>query len=76
MWSREGIKKCDFTEDDIERYINHTFLKKYKAFGFKDNTDWESQFLLTKGQKIENEYCLDETGNFVPGKIERGATWK
>lgn len=69
LWDREGIKKCDFTEDDIERYINHTYLKKYKAFGFKYNTKWESQFLLTKGQNIENEYCLDEAGNFIPGII-------
>lgn len=76
LWNREGVKKSDFLEDDIERYINHTYLKKYKAFGFKYNTDWESQFLLTKGQKIENEYCLDEDGDFSSGKIERSVTWK
>ena len=67
LWEREGIKKSGFTEDDIKRYINHTYLKKYKAFGFKYNTNWESQFLLTNGQNIENEYCLDEEGKFVPG---------
>ncbi len=69
LWNREGVKKSDFLEDDIERYINHTYLKKYKAFGFKYNTDWESQFLLAKGQNIENEYYLDEAGNFIPGII-------
>ena len=70
LWNREGVKKSDFSENDVERYINHTYLKKYKAFGFKYNTEWESQFLLTKGQKIENEYCLDEYGNFVPGIVK------
>jgi 1-acyl-sn-glycerol-3-phosphate acyltransferase len=76
LLEREGIKKNGFAEDDIKRYINHTFLKKYKAFGFKYNTEWESQFLLTKGEKIENEYCLNADGDFVPGKIERNAIWK
>ena len=71
LWDREGIKKDDFSGKDIKRYINHTYLKKYKALGFKYNTEWESKFLLTKGQKIENEYCLDEDVRFVPG-IVRG----
>ena len=76
IWNREGVKKKDLSEEDIKRYINHTYLKKYKALGFVYNTEHESKFLLGKGQKIENEYCFDSEGNFVPGLLERNATWK
>ena len=48
---------------------NMVEMKTFKAFGFKYNTELESQFLLTKGQKIENEYCLDDDGSFIPGII-------
>lgn len=44
-------------------YLNHLYLKKFKAFGFKYNSEWEAQFLLDK----ENEYCMNENGEFVPG---------
>lgn len=76
IWEKEGVKKKDLSEEDIKRYINHTYLKKFKALGFVYNTEHESKFLLGKGQKVENEYCLDNDGNFVPGLLERNATWK
>lgn len=76
LWEREGIKKKDLSEEDIKRYINHTYIKKFKAFGFVYNTEHESKFLLGKGQKIENEYCFDDEGNFSPGLLEKNAIWK
>ena len=76
IWNREGVKKKDLSEEDIKRYINHTYLKKFKALGFVYNTEHESRFLLGKGQKIENEYCFDDDGNFVLGFLERNAVWK
>ncbi len=70
IWEREKIRKNDFTPEDIERYINHTYLKKFKAFGFTYDSMAEASFLLRKRNDIENEYCLDSNGDFVPGIIE------
>lgn len=71
IWKKEGIRKEQLSAYDIDRYIKHTYLKKFKAFGFKYNTVLESQFLLGKGQIIENEYCKNSNGEFVPGIIEK-----
>ncbi len=71
IWEREGVKKDNMSDVDIERYINHTYLKKFNAFGFKYNTRLESQFLLRNVQPIENEYCLNSGGMFAAGVIEK-----
>ena len=70
IWKRENINKTDLSEEEIKRYLNHTYLKKFKALGFKYDSKIESNFLLKKGQTVENEYCLDADGNFVPGITE------
>lgn len=70
IWEQEKINKNDFTPEEIERYLYHTYLKKFKAFGFTYNSKSESSFLLRKRNAIENEYCLDSNGKFVPGIIE------
>ena len=38
-------------------------------FGFEYNSDYESQFLRSNDGKliIENEYCLNDNNEFVPG---------
>lgn len=69
IWERTGDSRLS-GEVNVERYINHTYLKKYKAFGFRYNTRHESQFLLRKGEVIENEYFVDENGEFRPGLLE------
>ena len=70
IWEREGVKRVELSDVNIERYINHTYLKKFKAFGFKYDTNLESRFLLRKGQSIENEYIVDFQGRFTPGVID------
>lgn len=67
----EGIVGDKLSDIDIDRYINHTYLKKYKAFGFQYDTSLESQFLLKDESGVENEYCLDEQGDFVPGFLKK-----
>ena len=52
LWTELGIKRDSLDDVDMKVYLNHLDLKKNKAFGFKYNTEWESQFLLEK----ENEY--------------------
>ena len=70
IWAREGIIRRDISTIDVRRYLNHTYLKKYKAFGFKYDSSLESQFLLKGQECVENEYCLDDTGKFGSGVIK------
>ncbi len=67
LWNEFGIARSDVSEINKDVYLNHLYLKKNKAFGFKYNSEWESQFLIDK----ENEYCINENGNFVPGVLDR-----
>ena len=62
LWKQLGIER---TMDDIDYnlYLNHTYLKKYGAFGYTYHSEEESRFLRSE----ENEFCLDEFGRFVPG---------
>ena len=63
LWEELGIVKDSISSVNKEIYLNHLYLKKYKAIGFKYDSEHESQFLLEK----ENEYCVDKEGKFVPG---------
>lgn len=67
LWAEYGIKKESIDSIDKDIYLNHTYLKKFDALGFTFNSQHEFQFLLNSNKKIDNEYCLDEEGNLVPG---------
>lgn len=66
LWTELGITKDRLDDIDKATYINHLYLKKFKAFGFKYDSEQESKFLLNK----ENEYYMDSAGNFVPGILQ------
>lgn len=66
LWSEHGIFKKSINDVDKQLYLNHLYLKKFKAFGFKYDSEYESRFLLNK----ENEYCIDLNGNFVSGVLQ------
>lgn len=64
-WSDYGISKDNV--NPIE-YINHTYLKKFKALGFTYDSKKEQEYILfLNGEKKENEYTIDDNGNFVAG---------
>lgn len=65
LWGEFGIIKDRLEDVDKQIYLNHLYLKKFKAFGFKYDSEHESKFLLNK----ENEYVLDEENRFVPGVL-------
>lgn len=70
IWKTYGVERTTIENIDPEIYVNHTYLKKFKAFGFKYDSEKESQFLhFSDGKPIENEYYIDENNNFVPGII-------
>lgn len=56
---------------DKDIYLNHTYIKKYKAFGFTYDSLLEQNYLLfLNNEKQENEYTL-KNGLFVPGITEK-----
>ena len=72
IWNDYDVKKGSIDIVDPQIYLNHTYAKKYKAFGFTYDSKTEQEYLLfTDGEKKENEYTMDEQGNFVPGITEK-----
>ena len=68
LWKKLNIKKTSLNDIDKDVYLNHTYLKKFDALGFEFDSEHEFQYLLKdKNGQYENEFCLDENGNFVPG---------
>jgi len=62
LWAELNIEKSTIEQINKEVYMNHLDVKKNRAFGFRYNTEAESQFLLDK----ENEFILSPTGEFRP----------
>ena len=68
IWKKHGIKKEGIEDVNQEIYLNHTYVKKYKALGFTYDSESEAQFLYApEGEQVENEYTLNEDGKFEPG---------
>ena len=68
IWQDNGVNRTSLSDIDKMLYLNHTYQKKYKAFGFTYDSLKEEKFLRSNdGSKIENEYCLDENNRLVPG---------
>lgn len=72
IWKDYGIERAKLSDVDPIMYLNHTYLKKFKAFGFTYNSEKEQEFLLfLDNEAKENEYTIDEDGNFRPGITEK-----
>lgn len=69
LWEELGIERKSLEDMDRDVYLNHTYLKKYDAIGFVYDSCYEMKFLLSKREEAENEYCLDNEGNFTAGVI-------
>lgn len=68
LWKKLNINKKSMEDVNKDIYLNHTYLKKFDAMGFEFDADHEFQYLLkNKDGQYENEYHIDEDGNFVPG---------
>ena len=72
LWKKLGIKKDSIDDINKELYLNHTYNKKFNAFGFEYDSEYESHYLAKdKNGNVENEYTLDENGEFVPGVTQK-----
>ncbi len=68
LWKKLGIMRNSLDDVNKEIYLNHTYNKKFNAFGFEYDSASESKYLAKdQNGNIENEYTLDKDGNFVPG---------
>lgn len=78
LWKELGIEKFSLRDVNQDVYLNHTWLKKFGVRGVDYNTYREMKFLLSKdGQGVENEYHLNDNGDFTPGVIpKRGSSNK
>lgn len=77
LWSQLGIKKESLDDINKDVYLNHTFLKKFRALGFVYDSKYEFQFLLNADKGLTtNEYCLNQNGELVPGITAKdGSSW-
>lgn len=72
IWSDYAIVRDSITDIDPDSYVNHTYLKKFKAFGFTYHSEIEQEYLLfLNGEPVENEYHINPEGEFVPGITEK-----
>ena len=72
IWDELGIKKSSVKDVNQELYLNHTYLKKFDGPGYIYDSKSEAKFLFSgNGLPVENEFYLDDKGNFVPGITEK-----
>ena len=67
VWADYGINRSSIECVDPIMYVNHTYAKKFKAIGFTFNSEMEEKYLLFDTILKENEYTIDENGEFKPG---------
>ena len=72
IWSDYNVRRDSISEIDPNIYMNHTYLKKFKAFGFTYDSKNEQEYLLfLDNEPVENEYYINSDGEFVPGITEK-----
>ena len=77
IWRDYNIRRSKISDVDPTIYLNHTYLKKFKAFGFTYDSEKEQEFLLfLDNESKENEYTIDTDGNFKPGITEKNSELK
>lgn len=68
IWEKNNINRDNIDVIDKNLYLNHVYLKKFKALGFKYDSLKESSYLRKDiNGNVENEYCLNRNDEFVPG---------
>ena len=77
IWDDNNVIRNKIDDIDPMIYLNHTYTKKFKAFGFTyDSLKEQNNLLYLGNEPRENEYTLDKDGNFVPGITEKNSGLK
>lgn len=72
LWKEIGTERSSILDINKEIYLNHTYLKKYDAFGYTYDSLGESKYLFSNNkQPVENEFCINEKGEFGPGVTKK-----
>ncbi len=72
IWSSNGIIRDSLADINPILYINHTWLKEYDGLADGFDADVENRVFYSKdGTPPENEYYINECGEFVPGTIPK-----
>ena len=72
IWKDYYIIRDRVSEIDPVKYLNNTYIKKFKAFGFTYDSKKEQEFLLfLENERKENEYTLNRFGELSPGITEK-----
>lgn len=72
IWEDYDIFRDSISDVDPFVYTNHTYLKKFKAFGFTYDSKKEQEYILyLNGESKENEYTITPEGIFCPGITEK-----
>lgn len=68
IWCDYGIIRRTIEDVDPFMYVNHTYVKKFKAVGFTYDSRTEQNYLLfLNNEPRENEYTINLNGEFEPG---------
>ncbi len=68
IWEEYGIMSGGKKVVDPQRYVNHTWLKKFDALAFTYDSESEFKYLYFRDNTPrENEYHIDDNGMFTPG---------
>ena len=70
LWKELGTYREKKEDVNPEIYVNHTWLKKYGTPFLEYDSEGEIDMLYSRdGLPVENEYYIDEYGEFKPGII-------
>lgn len=72
IWTSNDVKRDKIEDINPILYINHTWLKEYDGLANGFDADIENRVFYSKdGIPPENEYYINEFGEFVPGTIPK-----
>lgn len=72
IWKDYNIRRDCISDIDPSIYINHTYLKKFKALGFTYDSKKEQEYILfLENEPKVNEYTIDIDGNLCPGITDK-----
>ncbi len=64
--------KSELTQEDIEKYINHAWVRAYSSWVPYNNDNELNRIFVRSGEKAVNMFHIGENGEIEPGTIPKG----